>query len=241
MKKPIVTIAILILIGISFLLGSCSPTTPEKDVIEQATNERLALALSSTPYPTYTPLPTYTPFPTHTAYPTQTPWIKLVTPTNSPTPLFTSTATSTPTITYTPTRTPTATSTPNATKTQRAIANATNVAHATATKQAQLARATEIAQYVEIPIKHLVTYPDRYKNQKVKVRGRVININGDTEFQMWVGWSYNAIYVVMHKSFDDIYEDNWITVYGTVGGEHCGENADGGQVCQPLIMGDFYE
>ena len=186
-------------------------------------------------------IPSFTPYPTYTPYPTQTPWIKLVTPTASPTPLNTPTETSTPTITFTPTKTATSTSTPNSTKTQQAIANATKGAHATATKLAQYAKATQIAQYEEVPTKDLVTYPDKYKNKKIKIRGRVFNINSNEEFQMWAGWSYDAVYVYMLKPFDDIYEDNWVTVYGTVEGENCGTNVYGGEVCQPLIIGDFYE
>jgi len=241
LKKTIIHISFLTIISVSLLLGGCTQPTPDPKVIEQLVIEHLAKAASSTPYPTYTPQLTYTPIPTYTDFPTQTPWIKLVTPTASSTQLFTPTNTSTPTITFTPTKTPTATSTPNATKTEQAIANATKGAHATATKRAQSARATEVAQYEEVPTKDLVTYPDKYKGQKIKIRGRVFNINSDTEFQMWVGWSYDAVYVVMLKPYDDIYEDNWVTVYGTVEGENCGVNAYGGEVCQPLINGYFYE
>ncbi len=95
--------------------------------------------------------------------------------------------------------------------------------------------------YSEIPVKELVTYPEKHEGEKVKVRGRVFNVNSDTEFQMWLGWTYEAVYIVMEKPYDDIYEDEWVTVYGTILGEHCGTNAYGGNVCQPLILGDFYE
>jgi hypothetical protein len=241
LKTKKIQVTLLTIICFALLLVSCAKPTPKPKVIEQKVNERLAAVTSSTPYPSYTPQPTYTPYPTFTEFPTQTPWIKLVTPTASSTPLFTPTDTSTPTITFTPTRTPTITPTPNATKTELAIANATKGAHATATKQAQSARATELAHYKDVPTKDFVTYPDKYIGQKVKIRGRVFNINSDTEFQMWAGWSYDAVYIVMLRSYDDIYEDNWITVYGEVEGEHCGTNAYGGEVCQPLITGYFYE
>ena len=103
------------------------------------------------------------------------------------------------------------------------------------------AQATLIASYEEIPNKELVTYPDSHKGEKVKVRGRVFNINSNTEFQMWLGWTYDSVYIVMNDPYDDIYEDIWVTVYGVVEGEHCGTNAYGGTVCSPLIYGDFYE
>ena len=73
------------------------------------------------------------------------------------------------------------------------------------------------------------------------MRGRVFNINGDTELQIWMGWTYDALYVIMREPFDDIYEDDWIVVYGIVMGEDCGTNAFGGTVCQPVLMDAWYE
>lgn len=169
------------------------------------------------------------------------------TPINSPTPTLTPTITSTPTITptptntLTPTTTPTTTPTPNMTQTQQARINATQGAHATATRAAQYARATEIAQYEKISYKELVTYPNSHIGEMVWVEGRIFNINGNTELQMWLGWTYDAVYVVMREPFSGIYENDWIKVYGIVYGETCGTNAYGGEVCQPVLIDAFYE
>jgi hypothetical protein len=196
-----------------------------------------------TPYPTNTPYRTFTPFPTYTIPPTQT--ARVVTPTSTPTPKFT------PTDTSTPTRTSTSTKTPNATQTQQAFINATKGADATATKAAQYAgatatkavqnaKATEIAQYEKIDIKELVTYADSHVGEKVWVDGRIFNINGNTELQIWLGWTYDAAYIVMREPFSGLYEDNWITVYGEILGETCFENAYGADTCQPALYNAFY-
>jgi len=148
---------------------------------------------------------------------------------NTPTITLTPTITSTPTITPTPTDTPTVTPTPNATQTQQASKKAT-----------QSAKATEIASYETILYKELVTYPDSHIGELVKVEGRIFNINGNTELQLWLGWTYDAVYIVMRDSFSGIYEDNWITVYGEVLGEECFNNAYGAEICQPVLFDAFY-
>jgi hypothetical protein len=58
---------------------------------------------------------------------------------------------------------------------------------------------------------------------------------------MYLGWSYDAVYVVMRSPFSNIYEDDWIVVYGTIDGENCGTNAFGAEICQPLLIDAFYE
>lgn len=235
------TVVVLMLAFTALCMSGCGLS--EADVAT-AVAGTLAVVPTATPWPTLTPYPTLTPnasltpYPTYTPEPTMTPIVVTATPT--PTPKFTPTNTSTPTVTPTPTKTSTPTPTPNATQTARAIANATIGAHATATRVAENARATEVAQYTAIADKELATYPDAHVGEKVRVRGRIFNINNDRELQMWLGWSYDAVYVVMRRPFSGIYEDEWITVYGTVRGEHCGTNAYGGQVCSPLLENAFY-
>ncbi|MCL5997225.1 MAG: hypothetical protein M1546_14395 [Chloroflexi bacterium] len=109
-----------------------------------------------------------------------------------------------------------------------------------ATQQAQAEWNALIAEYENIPARDLVTYPDNHKGEKVKVRGRIFNINSDTELQIFLAGTYDAVYVIMADSYSDLYEDDVITVYGTVYGESCGENAMGGQVCQPVLIDAFY-
>jgi TM2 domain-containing membrane protein YozV len=97
------------------------------------------------------------------------------------------------------------------------------------------------AEYEEIYWKELNTYPESYEGKKVWVRGRIFNINGNQEFQAYFAGTYEAFYVVTNKPFSDLYENDYVTVYGTVDGEFCGTNAFGGEVCQPLIIDAFYE
>lgn len=96
--------------------------------------------------------------------------------------------------------------------------------------------------YSDVPSRDLYTYPDDYTGELVKVRGLVFNINGDDELQIFLGGNYDyPAYISFDESFSDIYEDEYITVYGVVVGETCGTNAFGGEVCQPYLTADFYE
>jgi zinc-ribbon domain len=187
---------------------------------------------------------------TFTTGPTST-----IAPTETPTPTFTATLTETPSPTMEPgTQTALA---KNKTATQKAanstatksaaIANTTNTAQArsvrsTRTAQAKSEHATQVAKYAPIEPDELVSYSNQHVGESVVVRGRVFNINGNKEFQMWIdGLSYEAVYVVMAQPFDDIFKGTHVTVYGIVYGENCGTNSLGGEVCQATIVGEFYE
>ena len=121
-----------------------------------------------------------------------------------------------------------------------AWANFTVIAK-TATARYKSAQATEKAKYIPISNKELVTYPDNHKGEYVVIKGRVFNINGNQELQMFLNGTYDAVYVLMRNTFNDIYEDDFITIYGEVSGENCGTNAYGAEVCQPLIIEAFYQ
>jgi hypothetical protein len=176
----------------------------------------------------------------------------------TPTPTFTLTPTKTATVTLTPTptntKTPTPTPLPPTILTAQALAlTQTKVAgNATATKQAyylqqtataqvKSAQATQIAQYKDIDWHELVSYANQHIGEKVKVRIRVFNIVSTTELQGYFAGTYEAVYVKMLNPFSGLYEDNSITVYGTVGGDECFDNAYGAQICQPLLKDAFYE
>ncbi len=161
----------------------------------------------------------------------------------------------TPSQTLAPTSTtaPSDTPVPPATQTAVALAAArTEVAfRATATRQAlnlqrtlsaeaTAARVTLVAQYVAIDYRELVNYADAHVGEKVWIRGRVFNINSNTELQMYFAGTYDAAYVVMEEPFSGIYENDVITVYGTVQGKNCGTNSFGAEICQPLISDGFY-
>ena len=200
---------------------------------------------------------TKTPIPNATRFQNTKPPTLEKTPSLAPSP----TLTHVPTFTYTPSLTlepltqtanalnQTATKkAENATATKNAaIINATATANqaskrSTGTAQAKSRRATQIAQYTKISAKELVTYPDSHSGEMIVIRGRVFNVNSNKEFQIWIdGLNHEAVYIVMNTSYSDIFEDDYVTIYGIVFGQNCGTNAFGGQVCQPVVMGDFYE
>lgn len=182
-----------------------------------------------------------------------------ITPTLAPTKTITQTPTQTLTQTPTVTLEP-ATQTAiakNQTATQRAEiltatrnainANATGTTNAlifraTSTAQAKSEHATLIARYLYIDVNVFVSYPENYTGVSLVIRGTVFNINNNKEFQIWIdGASYEAAYIVMAKPFNDILKGDHITIYGVGSGKSCGTNAFGGTVCQPVVMGDFYE
>ena len=115
-------------------------------------------------------------------------------------------------------------------------------ANSTATAKASSGYATEIAKYTNIDPNELVTSPDNHINESVVVKGRVFYVVNHTDFLIWLdGLSYKSAYVSMVNPYRDIYENAYVTVYGIVAGEACGTNPSGLEVCQPKIVGVFYE
>jgi uncharacterized membrane protein YcgQ (UPF0703/DUF1980 family) len=255
MKKSLIFIVCLII-----YLSACGPSEAaiqtaiaKTDSAKLLTAIPTSIALIQASSQTFTNTPAIT----DTSIPTMTPTL-----TETPTP--TKTLTPTYTLTFTPTSS--STSTPLApneltatsivmTRTaQSAFASQTQAARslsgtqtqearnlaATSTRQAKMATATFVAQYKEINWQELVTYPDKHTGEKVIVRGRVFNVNSDTEFQIFLSGTYEAAYIVMSNAYSGIFEEQAITVYGTVGGKNCGTNAYGAEICQPLIYGDWY-
>lgn len=105
-------------------------------------------------------------------------------------------------------------------------------------------------EYAEMDIRELDAYAANYIGDKVKLRGEVFNIMGGDSLQMWVrepgGGTFDNVAVVVSWASDDIlppevYEDTWITVYGTVFGTFEGTNAYGGTITQPWIFADIIE
>jgi hypothetical protein len=144
--------------------------------------------------------------------------------------LITQTAAAAPTATETLPPPPTATDTP-----------APTIAPEILTQQAQGSTATALASYVAMDPRVLLTYPNNHIGETIVVTGTIFNINSDTELQIWVGNNNDAVYVLMAEPFTGIYEDDTIKVYGLIAGENCGENAFGGEVCQPLLIDAFFE
>ena len=115
-------------------------------------------------------------------------------------------------------------------------------ANSTATAKANPGYATEIAKYRNIDPNELVTDPTRHINESVVIKGKVFYVINNTDFLIWLdGVSYQAIYISMVNPSRDIYENADVTIYGIVAGEACGTNTSGLDVCQPKIVGVFYE
>ncbi|HOG58811.1 MAG TPA: hypothetical protein PK137_03835 [Anaerolineaceae bacterium] len=51
--------------------------------------------------------------------------------------------------------------------------------------------------------------------------------------------TYDAFYVLSVEEFDDIYDNDSLTIYGIGAGKYCGTNAFGGQICQPVVVAGY--
>ena len=210
----------LSLIVLVCLLAACAPST---DAINTAIAETQAVQ----PFASSTPI--------HT---------QPVTPIKYPT--------ETPTMTPAPTKTPLSTPGP-ATRTAAATTATKSAenAQASATALFKIVEVTQIAKYTRPVTKELVTYPNNFKGKLIMVRGQAFNITPGEgqpwtdgrarEFQLRLDGTGEIAYIVMLDPFTDIFENKWVIVYGTGEGEHCELDASGQQICQPLIMGDFYD
>ena len=117
-------------------------------------------------------------------------------------------------------------------KTQQAI-------DAQSTKIAQAATATYLAEFTNIDYRELRDYADQHVGEKVCVRGRIFNIVSSDALQMYFAGTYDAIYIAFKDSFSGIYENDTITVCGTVYGFYSFQNALGATISQPAIFDVF--
>jgi hypothetical protein len=94
-----------------------------------------------------------------------------------------------------------------------------------------------VAKALAVDRRDFVTYADKYKGQYVVISGIVFNINGNTQLQLFMGGDYNSpVYVISARSFDDIYKDDDVVVYGTAYGMDCNlTNSFGSTMCQAEI------
>lgn len=131
-------------------------------------------------------------------------------PTNTPTPLYTETPTATPI----PPRLITATA-------------------VQATRQ-------YVAEFKTIPWKELKGYPDNHHEEKIKIAGRILQIIGGEELMLIYPGTHDAFKAVFDTSFTGIYENQTITIYGTVIGEYCYNTQSGGTNCVPEVSVEWY-
>lgn len=211
----------LLVLLVLLILAGCATPTPDPAVVAQQVEETVSSIPTQTAYPTYTPNSTYKPEPTLTAVVIT----KVVTATFTLTPSNTPTSTATLTPVYTATKTLPPTATQNSWQ-------KTNTAY----KETQ----TYYGTFNAVNSKDFITYPDKYYNIKVKVGCRIFNVVDRESVQCYIPGTYDAFYVEMKDSFDDLYEDNRITIYGTGTIEKCFTNTMGNQVCQSLIKNAFF-
>ena len=160
---------------------------------------------------TITAMPSFTPLPTYTLYPTLTPYIIIVTPTVSPTP----------TATITPTQPP------------------FSPQQMTATIVAKTKEFKEL--FVSVSYKELRDYPDSHIGEKVKVKGRVMQVIDMHTLLIYYAGTYDLFYADITPELSEVYENNNIVIYGTVKGNYCYPTAIGGTNCVMRITCHFYE
>jgi hypothetical protein len=98
-----------------------------------------------------------------------------------------------------------------------------------------------LASFKQVQWRDFITYPEKYEGERIKLGCRVFNVvKSSRHIQCYVSGTYEAFYVKFKDSFDDIYEDSYLTIYGTGDGLECFTNTMGNQVCQPLIKDAFY-
>ena len=110
----------------------------------------------------------------------------------------------------------------------------------TAFQAAQAATATYIGSFNLIDFRELRDYPANHIGEKVCLKGRVFNVNPPTEFQMYVGDTYDDAYIVTEAEFSKLYQDDLVYICGISADNKTFTNALGAQVSTPLIEHAFF-
>lgn len=108
----------------------------------------------------------------------------------------------------------------------------------TATASARGATATFVAQYKPIDLRELKNYADKHRGEKVVVKGSIFNVDAaDNVIQIYGNGNFNYdFYVVLTDSPQGIYENDFITVYGTVNGYFSYTTQGGNKAQEPQII-----
>ena len=104
----------------------------------------------------------------------------------------------------------------------------------------QAATATYIGSFNLIDFRELRDYPANHIGEKVCLKGRVFNVNPPTEFQMYVGDTYDDAYIVTDTEFSKLYQDDPVFICGISADNKTFTNALGAQVSTPLIEHAFF-
>jgi hypothetical protein len=95
-------------------------------------------------------------------------------------------------------------------------------------------------EYKEIEWSELVNNADSHKGEKVVLRGDVVKINDNKNFEIVFSGTFDQIAsITMQDVYDDIYPDDMVTVYGSVEGNDCSSAEQPDQKCIPKIIGDI--
>lgn len=149
------------------------------------------------------------------------------------------------------TATPKPTSTPRPTKTPRPTSTPRPTLSAEQIQETKVAKTQEVIDAIndlkesskEVEYRDFVTYTQKYIDEKemIHIWGRVFNINSDQELQIWISNSSEAVYILSIEPYEGIYEGDIIDAWGLATDIHCGTNAYGGEVCQPLFAAMIIE
>ena len=106
----------------------------------------------------------------------------------------------------------------------------------TGTADAHGATATFVASYKSININELVSYADKHVGENVIVTGQVFNIINSQTLQIMLP-TYDAVYVELDPSttLDQVYKNDYVTIYGTVAGYAEGTNLFGAGLREPEL------
>jgi len=222
-----------IALGLIFLLlVGCQPSTSAIQT---------AIAKTITAQPTITLTPTFTFTPTNTNTPTRT---------FTPTRTATNTATSTPTKTFTPTPLSPAELTQisinstqwklNSLLTKTAEVETAIASSINATEKAIDSLEQEMASYGTIPSYEFVTYSENYIGKKIVIHGEVFNVFNGNILQVWVDGSYNSMIVILRSKASGVYDNDNITIYGTVREKYCYTTMLNVHTCDPTVDNAFF-
>jgi len=99
-------------------------------------------------------------------------------------------------------------------------------------------------EYSELDFKQLDKNADKHDGELVKYSGKIIQIfesDGSTELRLGMGTYGQDVVYVYYDDETEFVEDDKITVYGEVKGNHTYDTTIGGQVTLPLIFADIIE
>src|SRR5699024_10467969 len=99
-------------------------------------------------------------------------------------------------------------------------------------------------EYSELDFKQLYKNADKHDGELVKYSGKIIQIfesDGSTELRLGMGTYGQDVVYVYYDDETEFVEDDKITVYGEVKGNHTYDTTIGGQVTLPLIFADIIE